>query len=131
MTDQASPDSELYIVDDDASVRDLLSVLFTHEGYQVTGFAEGQSFLAAARARTPSCVLLDVQMPGRSGIDVLKELDAQHYGAPIFVVSARGEVPLAVNAMRHGAFDFIVKPFEPDIVVARVREAIADWALVV
>ena len=128
MTDQIHFDSELFIVDDDDSVRDLLSVVFTHEGYQVTGFAEGQSFLAAARAHTPSCVLLDVQMPGHSGIDVLKALDAQHYGAPIFIVSGRGDVPLAVDAIRHGAFDFIVKPFEPDAVVARVRGAIADWA---
>jgi FixJ family two-component response regulator len=127
MTHRAPANSELFIVDDDDNVRDLLSLIFTHEGYRVTAFAEGQSFLAVARARTPACVLLDVLMPGRSGIDVLKDLDAQHYDAPIFVVSGRGEVPVAVDAMRHGAFDFIVKPFAPDAVVARVREAIADW----
>lgn len=127
MIDPISRESELFVVDDDANVRDLLAVAFSHAGYQVTGFAEGQSFLSAARVRTPSCVLLDVQMPGASGIDVLKALDAQHYGAPIFVVSARGEVPLAVDAMRYGAFDFIVKPFEPEAVVARVRGAIATF----
>src|SRR5207302_1318465 len=85
------------------------------------------SFLAAARSRTPSCVLLDVHMPGRSGIDILKELDAQRYGAPIFIISAQSDIPLAVDAIKNGAFDFIEKPFVPDAVIARVRAAIAGW----
>jgi two-component system response regulator FixJ len=101
--------------------------VFTHEGYQVSGFAEGTSFLAAARTRTPSCVLLDVHMPGRSGIDILKELDAQRYDAPIFIISAQGDIPLAVDAIKNGAFDFIEKPFAPGAVVDRVRAAIACW----
>jgi FixJ family two-component response regulator len=102
-------------------------VVFTYEGYQVSGFAEGMSFLAAARTRTPSCVLLDVHMPGRSGIDILKELDAQRYDAPIFIISAQGDIPLAVDAIKNGAFDFIEKPFAPGAVVDRVRAAIACW----
>jgi two-component system response regulator FixJ len=119
--------TSLFIVDDDAGIRQALSVVFTQEGYQVTDFADGFSFLAAARARAPSCVLIDVHMPGRSGIDVLNDLDAQHYDAPIFIMSGRGEIPLAVDAIKAGAFDFIEKPFEPASVVARVRRAIAEW----
>jgi len=121
--------SDLFIVDDDPSVRDALSVVFTVEGYHVTRFADGESFLAAARTETPSCVLLDVHMPGRSGIDVLRQLDAQRYGAPIFVISAQGDIPLAVEAIKHGAFDFIEKPFDAETVVTRVRTAIAIFGI--
>jgi two-component system, LuxR family, response regulator FixJ len=127
MTQQIDSSIELFVVDDDASMRDLLGVMFTHEGYQVTAFEEGTAFLAAARTRTPSCIILDVHMPGRSGIDILKELDAQHYGAPVFIISAQGDIPLAVDAVKNGAFDFIEKPFETGAVVTRVRRAIAGW----
>ena len=127
MTEQIGSGAELFVVDDDATIRDVLTVVFTHEGYQVIGFAEGNSFLAAARAHTPSCVILDVHIPVRSGIDVLRDLDAQHYGAPIFIASTCGDVPLAVDAIKHGAFDFIEKPFDVDAVVGRVRDGIADW----
>jgi FixJ family two-component response regulator len=120
--------SELFIVDDDVLVRDALTAVFTIEGYRVTRFAEGQSFLAAARAQAPSCVLLDVHTPGRSGLDILRDLDAQRYGAPIFVISAQGDIPMAVEAIRKGAFDFIEKPFDPETVVARVRAAIESFS---
>ncbi|MEA2906871.1 MAG: hypothetical protein QOI12_4258 [Alphaproteobacteria bacterium] len=124
MAEQIGSSAELFIVDDDPSVREALSLVFSHAGYAVHDFAEGTSFLAAARSHTPSCVLLDVHMPGRSGIDILKELDAQHYGAPVFVISAQGDIPLAVDAIKNGAFDFIEKPFDLSAVVARVRSAI-------
>lgn len=119
---------DLFIVDDDPSVRDALSVVFSAEGYRVTRFADGESFLAAARTETPGCVLLDVHMPGRSGIDVLRQLDAQRYGAPIFIISAQGDIPLAVEAIKHGAFDFIEKPFDAETVVTRVRAAVESFA---
>jgi two-component system, LuxR family, response regulator FixJ len=119
--------SDLFIVDDDANVRDALSAVFTVAGYRVTRFAEGESFLAAARATTPSCILLDVHMPGRSGLDVLKEIDAHRYGAPIFVISAQGDIPMAIEAIRNGAFDFIEKPFDPETVLTRVRTAVESW----
>jgi FixJ family two-component response regulator len=67
-------------------------------------------------------------MPGRSGLDILKELNAQHYGAPIFIISGQGDIPMAVDAVKNGALDFIEKPFDADTVVARVREAIEAWA---
>ena len=128
MNQQLNSSTEIFIVDDDPAVRDALSVVFTLEGFHVSGFAEGNSFLTAARARTPACIILDVHMPGRSGLDILKELNAQHYGAPIFIISGQGDIPMAVDAVKNGALDFIEKPFDADTVVARVREAIEAWA---
>ena len=128
MTDQQLSGSEIFIVDDDEMMRDTLLAVLAPEGCRVTCFAEGQSFLDAARARTPACILLDVNMPGRSGLDVLRELDAPHYPAPILIVSGQGDVPTAVNAIKGGALDFIEKPIEAAAVVARVRDAITAWA---
>ena len=119
--------NEIFIVDDDPAVRAALAVLFSSEGYQVTSFVEGEAFLSAARSRTPGCVLIDVHLPGCSGLDVLRKLDAQRYPAPILVISGRGDIPTAVDAIRHGALDFIEKPFDPTTVVTRVRDAIDAW----
>jgi len=129
MDERTGSRAELFVVDDDPCVREALSVVFGLEGFLVTGFAEGGSFLASARTRMPNCILLDVHMPGRSGIDILKELDAHHYGAPIFVISAAGDIPMAVEAIKNGAFDFIEKPFDLEAVVLRVRKAIEMWPL--
>ncbi|QCK86687.1 response regulator transcription factor [Phreatobacter aquaticus] len=120
--------SEIYVVDDDPAVRDALSVVFSIEGFGVTGFADGQAFVTAARGQTPACIILDVHMPDRSGLDILKELNADSYPAPIFIISGQGDIPMAVDAIKHGALDFIEKPFDADTVVSRVREAIASTA---
>jgi FixJ family two-component response regulator len=125
---QGLPEGEIFIVDDDPAIRDALSVVLTLEGYHVTGFSEGNGFLAAARARTPVCILLDVNMPGRSGLDILKELNGEQYGAPIFIISGQGDIPMAVDAIKNGALDFIEKPFDADTVVGRVRDAVEAWA---
>jgi len=127
MAEQHLNGSEIFVVDDDEIMRDTLSAVFAPEGCRVTCFAEGQSFLVAARARTPACILLDVNMPDRSGLDMLRELDALHYPAPILIVSGQRDVPTAVNAIKGGALDFIEKPIEAAAVVARVREAILAW----
>src|SRR5215475_5284435 len=119
---------DIFIVDDDPLVLNALSVVLSREGYQVTGFGEGASFLAAAKARTPTCIILDVQMPGQSGLDILKDLNAQHYPAPIFIISGVGDIPMAVEAIKNGALDFIEKPFDASTVVTRVREAVEAFA---
>ena len=125
---QAPPSlNEVFIVDDDPSVLSALAVVFSGEGFQVTSFGEGEAFLSAAQSHTPSCILLDVHRPGRSGIDVLKELNARQYPAPVFIISGQGDIPMAVDAIRHGALDFIEKPFDALAVVARVREAVQAW----
>jgi two-component system, LuxR family, response regulator FixJ len=128
MTYIDSAGGEIFVVDDDAGVRDALSIVFTLEGYKVTGFSDGAAFLAVAQARTPTCILLDVQLPGRSGLDVLRELNAQQYPAPIFIISGVGDIPMAVEAIRNGALDFIEKPFDGRTVVSRVRNAVAAWS---
>jgi FixJ family two-component response regulator len=115
---------EIFIVDDDPLVRDALSVVFTLAGYKVRAFADGASFVAAARAEVPACIILDVHMPGRSGLDILRALNAEHYPTPIFIISGQGDIPMAVEAIRNGALDFIEKPFNGETVVTRVREAI-------
>jgi len=118
---------EIFIVDDDAVVRDSLAMVFTVEGYLVTTFMDGASFIAATRMRSPTCVLLDVHMPGQSGLDILKELDATNYPVPIFIMSGRGDIPTAVEAIKAGAFDFIEKRLDADAMVARVRETVDGW----
>ena len=119
--------AEFFVVDDDEDMRELLALMFSNQGYRVTGFGEGRSFLAAARARVPACVILDVHMPERSGLDILREINARRYGAPIFVISGQADIPIAVDAIRHGAFDFIEKPFDTGSVISRVVEGVASW----
>jgi two-component system, LuxR family, response regulator FixJ len=123
-----SQGGEVFVVDDDPMVLNALTVFLTREGYQVAGFSDGASFLDAARSRTPICIILDVQMPGMTGIDLLKALKAEDYPAPVFIVSGSGDIPTAVEAIKNGAFDFIEKPVKASTVVTRVREAVDAWS---
>lgn len=124
MPQLASP-REVFIVDDDPTVHDVLSVAFNIDGIRVVSFVDGLSFLAAASYRNPACVLLDINMPGRSGLDILKEIGATEYPAPILMISCRNEIPAVVSAIKSGAFDFIEKPFAIETVIDRVRTAIS------
>jgi FixJ family two-component response regulator len=116
---------EIFVVDDDPTVHDMLSVAFNAGGHRVVSFVDGTSFIAAANVHRPACVLLDINMPDRSGLDVLKEIGAKEYPAPILMISGRNDVPAVVSAIKYGAFDFIEKPFALDTVVCRVHSAIA------
>ena len=118
---------EIFVVDDDPAVRQVLSLLFTRAGYELICFAEGGALLAAAKSRTPVCIILDVHIPGRSGIDILKQLAAEEYPAPIFVISGQGDIAMAVEAIKHGALDFIEKPFRGAELVTRIEAAIEAW----
>jgi len=120
-------DSEIVIVDDDDNMRELLTTILSLEGYPVVGFADGEAFLKRKSAQMPVCVFLDVVMPGRSGIEILKELSAQKYAAPIFLISGRDDTPLVVEALKSGARDFLPKPFDPYTAVLRVRDAVELW----
>ena len=119
---------DIVVIDDDPAVCEALSLAFSLEGFEVESYTDGQAFLDRARTHLPACVILDVHLPGRSGLDILKELSAQHYGAPLFLMSGRGDIPMAVDAMRNGARDFIVKPFAAEAIVTRVRDSIAASA---
>ena len=116
--------NEVFIVDDDPTVRDVLSEVFDQAGFRAISFVDGASFIATARERVPACVILDIYMPGRSGLEILKDLDAPNYPAPIFIVSGRGDIPSAVEAIKLGAFDFIEKRLDANALVSRVRDAI-------
>ena len=116
---------EIFVVDDDPAIRDLLALLFSRRGYKVACFADGANLSNAMRTHSPTCILLDVHIPGASGIDILKELNAQNHPAPVFIISGRGDIPMAVDAIKSGALDFIEKPFRGSEVVERVEEAIA------
>jgi len=118
---------EIFIVDDDYDMREALSAIFRSAGYCTAAFADGKSFLRLARDQTPACVLLDLRMPGLSGLDVLKELDAKSYPAPILIVSGQDDISNVVQAMRSGAFDYIEKRLDADAIVARVADAIETW----
>jgi two-component system response regulator FixJ len=115
---------EVFIVDDDPMVRDVLSEVFAGASYRPISFVDGASFVAAARERIPACVILDIYMPGRSGLEILRDIDAPNYPAPIFVASGRGDIPSAVEAIKNGAFDFIEKRLDAATLVARVGEAV-------
>lgn len=119
---QASP--SIHIVDDDPSVRDALSVVFELDGFEVETFETGDAFLDRIADSKPDSVIIDVHMPGRSGIEILRILHGQEFDRPVFVISGQGDIPMAVEAIKQGAHDFIEKPFDADTVVGRLREAI-------
>lgn len=128
MTEKPTSRGEIFVVDDDPAVRDTLSMVLTAAGYQVICFADGAALLAIARTRSPACILLDVHIPGKSGLDILKELHGEDYPAPIFMISGQGDIAMAVSAIKSGALDFIEKPFRGSELVARLDEAIEAYA---
>jgi FixJ family two-component response regulator len=127
MVEKAPSRGEIFVVDDDPGVRDMLSMVLSKAAYEVICFADGAALLSVARTRTPSCILLDVNIPGKSGLDILKELHGEDYPAPIFMISGQGDIPMAVSAIKNGALDFIEKPFRGSELVARLDEAIGAY----
>jgi two-component system, LuxR family, response regulator FixJ len=115
---------EIFIVDDDPAAREVLATLLEHAGFSVTRFADGTSVMREARARAPACIILDLHLPGSSGLDILAALDAKRYPAPILVVSGHSDVPGVVEAIKRGAFDYIEKQRIGDSLIARVHEAV-------
>jgi len=128
MVDKIASRGEIFVVDDDPAVRDTLSMVLQTAGYQVICFADGAALLAVARSRTPAAILLDVHIPGKSGLDILKELHGEDYPAPIFMISGHGDISMAVSAIKNGALDFIEKPFRGSELVTRLEEAIGAYA---
>jgi len=115
----------VYVVDDDASTRELLTWLMKREGLDVQTFAEARAFLAAYPAGAAGCLVLDLNMPGMSGLDLQQNLKAAGVALPVIFLSGGADVPNAVRAVKEGAIDFIEKPFDYRQVVVLVRECIA------
>jgi FixJ family two-component response regulator len=120
--------NEIFVVDDDPEMRDALAFIFTQAGFRVTAFTDGRSVIRATQEALPACILLDMYLPNESGLDILKQLDAAKFAAPIFIISGRGDIPTAVAAVKNGAFDFLEKQMDAETIVARVRKAVDAWA---
>lgn len=114
----------VYVIDDDAAMRDSLNFLLDSAGFGVTLFDDAQTFLDALPGLTFGCVLSDVRMPGIDGIELLKRMKAQQSPFPILIMTGHGDVPLAVEAMKLGAVDFLEKPFEDDRLTVMIESAI-------
>ncbi|WP_448042163.1 response regulator FixJ [Bradyrhizobium liaoningense] len=114
----------IYVIDDDAAMRDSLNFLLDSSGFHVRLFDNAQSFLDALPGLAFGCVLSDVRMPGLDGIELLKRMKAQQSPFPILIMTGHGDVPLAVEAMKLGAVDFLEKPFEDDRLTAMIESAI-------
>jgi len=121
------PVSEVYVVDDDKDMREILQGGLAAQGIPVKTFEDGDTFLQATKERVPICVFLDVVMPQRSGLEILRELRARRYWTPVFLTSARDDVQTVVEAMKNGAHDYIAKPFDPCELLPRVRNAVEMW----
>ncbi len=117
--------STVFIVDDDAEVRKSLRLLMESVQLDVLSFASAEAFLAAYSPARPGCLVTDVRMPGMSGLDLQRHLAEQKISIPVIIITAHGEIPMAVDAVKAGALDFIPKPFSPHKLLERVREAIA------
>lgn len=114
----------VFVVDDDISVRESLALLIGDAGWHAETFASARDFLAHPRALAPSCLLLDVALPDLNGLDLQKRLVAESVEMPIVVVTGYGDVPMAVEAMKAGAFEFLTKPFSSDVLLDTIRRAI-------
>lgn len=117
-------DPLVFIIDDDASVRRSVERLFKSVGLKVEIFASAHDFLERERPDGPSCIVLDVRMPGFSGFDLQEELAAVNLRVPIVFLTAHGNVPLSVRAMKAGAMDFIEKPFDEQVLLDAVQRAL-------
>ncbi len=115
---------KIYVIDDDEAMRDSLSFLFDSVGYETDVFETAQQFLDALPKLPFGCIVSDVRMPGIDGIELLKRMKAAHSPFPIVVMTGHGDVPLAVEAMKLGAVDFLEKPFEDERLIGMVETAI-------
>ena len=114
----------VFIVDDDVSVRESLEELLRTEGLQPEAFASAGEFLAHPRANVPSCLVLDLSLPGIDGLDLQKSVAADRADMPIIFITGHGDVGKTVQAMKAGAVEFLTKPFSDTVLLAAVRQAL-------
>ena len=123
----AKPEQQgvVFVIDDDALLRDALSRLFRSIGLQVVTFASGPEFLNHKLPPSPSCLVLDVRLPGLSGIDFQSELAKADIDIPIVFMTGHGDIPMSVRAMKAGAIEFLPKPFRDQDILDAVQEGLA------
>jgi FixJ family two-component response regulator len=115
----------VYVVDDDPSVSKTLGRLFRVAGLRLEAFATARDFFDHQNFESPSCLVLDVQLPDQSGLELQKELNDRGWSVPIVFITGHGDIPMAVEAMRAGAVHFLLKPFDNRELLAAVRQALA------
>lgn len=114
----------VYVVDDDPSIRRALHGLINSAGWAAETFPDAPAFLAAKRPDRPGCLVLDVQLPGLTGLDLQTRLAELNEALPIIFLTGRGDIPISVRAMKAGAIDFLTKPFSEPELIAAIRRAI-------
>jgi len=114
----------VFVVDDDVSVRESLELLIRSEGWQPETFASAQEFLTRPPTIVPSCLVLDVSLPGLNGLDLQKRVAVERTDMPIIFITGCGDVPTTVQAMKAGAVEFLTKPFSDDVLLSGIRQAI-------
>ena len=119
-------DTSVYVVDDDASVRDAVSSLIRSAGFRVRTFESAHEFLATPRAEVPSCLVLDVHLPGLNGLDLQRELAKADIPIPIIFLTGYGDIPTSVRAIKAGALEFLTKPFAEEDLLTAIRDGIAQ-----
>jgi len=114
----------VFVVDDDVSVRESLELLIRCEGWQPKTFASAQKFLDQPRVRIPNCLVLDVSLPGLTGLDLQRLVAGERTDMPIIFITGHGDVPMTVQAMKAGAVEFLTKPFSDDVLLRAIRAAL-------
>jgi FixJ family two-component response regulator len=114
----------VFVVDDDISVRESLELLIRSEGWQPETFESAQEFLAHPRALVPSCLVLDVSLPGLNGLELQKRVAVERTDMPIIFITGYGDVPMTVQAMKAGAVEFLTKPFGDEVLLSAIRQAL-------
>jgi FixJ family two-component response regulator len=114
----------VFVVDDDVSVRESLELLIRCEGWQPETFASAQEFLARPQVLVPSCMILDVSLPGLNGLDLQKRIAVDRIEMPIIFITGHGDVPMTVQAMKAGAVEFLTKPFSDEVLLKAIRDAL-------
>jgi FixJ family two-component response regulator len=116
---------KVMVVDDDAGVRNAMRVLLKSVGLESALYASAQEFLEGYESTQPGCLLLDIRMPGMSGLDLQQQLNLRGAVIPVIFMTGHGDIPMAVEAMQHGAFDFLQKPFRDQDLLDRVQRALS------
>jgi len=118
-----SPEGTVYVIDDDAAMRDSLEFLLDAAGFSVTLFDDASAFLEQLPGLTFGCVVSDIRMPGIDGMELLRSLKSSRSDVPIIIMTGHGDIPLAVEAIKLGAMDFLEKPFEDERLIGAIRNA--------
>jgi len=121
-----SGEAIVHVIDDDDAARDSLEFLLRSAKLEVQTYDSAKSFLQILSSVASGCLITDVRMPDISGIDLLRKLREMDFGIPVIVITGHGDVPLAVEAMRIGAIDFLEKPYDDDLLLASVRRALGQ-----